>query len=53
MEALFEHVLAFDENDDGFIDGAEMKRYLAAVGAWVIPDRHFRKQLRNMIGKLV
>jgi hypothetical protein len=31
---LFDHVLAFDDNADGFIDAAEMKAYLTAVGAW-------------------
>jgi hypothetical protein len=38
MEALFQHVLAFDENDDGFIDEVEMKLYLVAVGAWASED---------------
>jgi hypothetical protein len=31
---LFAHVQAFDANADGFIDAAELKRFLVAVGAW-------------------
>jgi hypothetical protein len=34
IEELFQHVQAFDTNRDRYIDEAEMKRYLVAVGAW-------------------
>jgi hypothetical protein len=34
MEELFQHVQAFDANHDGYIDVAEMKLFLIAVGAW-------------------
>ena len=38
MEELFQYVQAFDANRDGYIDEAEMKLYLVAVGAWETED---------------
>ena len=34
MQQLFGYVLAFDVNADGYIDAAELKMFLEAVGGW-------------------